>query len=224
MPLHYQTPLEVITGAPPHASVIWLHGLGANGYDFLPIVEELRGARLPPTRFVFPHAPDQPVTLNNGYVMPSWYDIIGLYQDAPEDEAGLRQSMRYVERLIAQEIARGIAPKNIVLAGFSQGGNVALNCALRYPERLAGALILSSYLGLAEQLAAQASAANRALPLFMAHGTQDDIVPPALADASRATLVNLGYAVEWHSYPMAHSVCAAEVADIGRWLGEVLPP
>jgi len=222
MPLHYQAPLEVVTAEPVRASVIWLHGLGANGYDFLPIVEELQGARLPPTRFIFPHAPDQPVTLNNGYVMPSWYDIIGLYQNAPEDEAGLRESMRYVERLIAQEIARGIAPKNIALAGFSQGGNVALNCALRYPERLAGALILSSYLGLREQLAAQASAANRALPIFMAHGTQDDIVPPALAEASRDTLVNLGYAVAWHAYPMAHTVCAAEVAAIGQWLGEVL--
>jgi len=223
MPLHYQAPLAVVTSEPVRASVIWLHGLGANGYDFLPIVEELQGAQLPPTRFIFPHAPDQAVTLNNGYVMPSWYDIVGLYQDAPEDEAGLRASMRYVEQLIAQEITRGIAPSNIVLAGFSQGGNVALNCALRYPERLAGALILSSYLGLKEQLAAQASAANRALPIFLAHGTQDDIVPLALANASRATLVNLGYAVEWHSYPMAHSVCAAEVADIGQWLREVLP-
>lgn len=223
MPLQYQTPLEVATGEPACASVIWLHGLGANGYDFLPIVEELQGANLPPTRFVFPHAPEQAVTLNNGYVMPSWYDIVGLYQNAPEDETGLRESMRYVEQLIAREIERGIAPRNIVLAGFSQGGNVALNCALRYPERLAGALILSSYLGLKDQLAAQAGAANRTLPIFMAHGTQDDIVPLALADASRSTLVNLAYAVDWHSYPMAHTVCAAEVADIGQWLGEVLP-
>jgi len=222
MPLHYQDPLEVTTREPVRASVIWLHGLGANGYDFLPIVEELQGAHLPATRFVFPHAPEQAVTLNNGYVMPSWYDIIGLSQGAPEDEAGLRESMRYVEHLIAHEIARGIAPRNIVLAGFSQGGNVALNCALRFPESLAGALILSSYLGLKEQLAAQASAANRMLPIFMAHGTQDDIVPLSLAHAARDTLTTLNYAVDWHSYPMAHTVCTAEVADIGQWLGAVL--
>lgn len=222
MPLHYQAPLEVISSEPVRASVIWLHGLGANGYDFLPIVEELQGAHLPATRFIFPHAPEQPVTLNNGHIMPSWYDITGLYQGAPEDAAGLYESMRYVESLITQEIARGIAPRYIVLAGFSQGGNVALNCALRYPEPLAGALILSSYLGIKEQLATQASAANRALPIFMAHGTQDDIVPLALAKASRETLLNLGYAVAWHRYPMAHTVCAAEVAAIGQWLGEVL--
>jgi phospholipase/carboxylesterase len=222
MPLHYPAPLEVTTREPARASVIWLHGLGANGYDFLPIVEQLQGAQLPQTRFVFPHAPEQAVTLNKGYVMPSWYDIVGLYQDAPEDEAGLRASMRYVESLIAGEIARGIAPRHIVLAGFSQGGNVALNCALRYPEPLAGALILSSYLGLGDQLASQASTANRALPIFLAHGAQDDIVPPALAEISRVTLVNLGYAVEWHAYPMAHSVCPAEIADIGQWLDKVL--
>lgn len=221
MPLNYQPPLEVVTREPAHYSVIWLHGLGANGYDFLPIVDELTGAHLPPTRFVFPHAPEQAVTLNGGYVMPSWYDIIGLHDQAPEDEAGLRESMRYVEQLIAREIARGVATQHIVLAGFSQGGNVALNCALRYPEPLAGALILSSYLGLKGQLADQASPANRTLPIFMAHGTQDDIVPYAFASASRDTLSHLGYAVEWHHYPMTHTVSSAEIAAIGQWLGKV---
>lgn len=220
--LTYRTPLEVETGAPPSASVIWLHGLGADGFDFLPIVDELDAARLPPTRFVFPHAAEQPVTWNSGYVMPSWYDIIGLHANAPEDEAGLRASMAYVERLIEGELRRGIPARRIVLAGFSQGGNVALNCALRYPEALAGALILSSYLGLKDRLAAEASAANRALPVFMAHGTADDIVPYALAQDSRETLARLGYRVAWREYPMPHTVCPQEVTDIGNWLAKVL--
>ena len=222
MPLHYAAPLEVVTREPARFSIIWLHGLGANGYDFLPIVEELDSARLPPIRFVFPHAPEQAVTLNGGYVMPSWYDIIGLHPAAPEDEAGIRESMRYVDALIAGEIARGIAPRHIVLAGFSQGGNVALNCALRYPERLAGALILSAYLGLPDQLPAEANAANRTLPIFMAHGAQDDIISDAFATASRDALDRLGYAVAWHAYPMAHTICATEVTDIGQWLQAVL--
>ena len=179
--------------------------------------------RLPATRFIFPHAPDQAVTLNGGHVMPSWYDIMGLHNAAPEDAAGLRASMHYVDSLIAGEIERGIAPQHIVLAGFSQGGNVALNCALRYPQRLAGALILSSYLGLRDQLSAQASAANRNLPIFMAHGTQDDIVPLDFAQAGRDTLNDLGYAVVWQTYPMAHSVCNEEIDAISRWLKNVLP-
>ena len=220
MTLHYPTPLEVVTQQPVHASVIWLHGLGANGYDFLPIVEQL--GSLPPTRFIFPHAPDQAVTLNGGHVMPSWYDLTGLHQAAPEDEAGLRASMQYVDTLIAQEIARGIAPQRIVLAGFSQGGNVALNCALRYPQRLAGALILSSYLGLPARLADEAHAANRSLPILMLHGTQDDVVPLDFAQASRQTLSGLGYQIAWQTYPMAHSVCDEEVASISHWLNAVL--
>jgi phospholipase/carboxylesterase len=220
--LSYRAPLEVETGDSPTASVIWLHGLGANGFDFLPIVDELAVARLPPTRFVFPHAADQPVTLNGGYVMPSWYDIIGLYPDAPEDEAGMRASMAYLDRLIERELQRGVISRRIVLAGFSQGGNIALNSALRYPQPLAGALILSSYLGLKHRLAAEASAANRALPVFMAHGDADDIVPYALADGSRAILTKLGYRVEWHDYAMPHTVCAQEVVDIGEWLAKVL--
>jgi len=224
MPLHYPSPLEVITREPVRNSVIWLHGLGANGYDFLPIVDELEPASLAPTRFVFPHAAEQAVTLNGGHVMPSWYDIIGLDAAAAEDEVGLRTSMQYLDNLIAREIERGIAPQHIVLAGFSQGGNVALNCALRYPERLAGALILSSYLGLRQQLSAQANSANRSLPIFMAHGLQDDIVPLPFAQIARGTLDSLDYAIDWHSYPMAHSVCSEEINDIRRWLKDVLKP
>ena len=222
MPLHCQTPLEVVTREPVRNSIIWLHGLGANGYDFLPIVDELGPASFTPSRFVFPHAPEQAVTLNGGQVMPSWYDIIGLNAAAAEDEVGLRASMQYLDSLIAREIERGIAPQHIVLAGFSQGGNVALNCALRYPQRLAGALILSSYLGLRDQLSVQASSANRTLPIFMAHGLQDDIVPLPFAQIARSTLDSLDYAIDWHSYPMAHSVCSAEINDIRHWLSGIL--
>ena len=221
MTLHYQTPLEVVTREPVRASVIWLHGLGANGNDFLPIVDELGSTHLAPTRFIFPHAPAQAVTLNGGYSMPSWYDIISLTEGAVEDERGLRRSMRYVDSLIAREIERGILPEHIVLAGFSQGGNVALNCALRYPQRLAGALILSSYLGLPDQLSTQASPANRTLPIFMAHGTQDNIVPLALAQIARDTLKHLTYPIAWHTYPMAHSVCPTEINDIRQWLIDI---
>lgn len=223
MQLAYRPPLEATTGDPPDASVIWLHGLGADGSDFLPIVEEmLARVTLPPTRFVFPHAAAQPVTLNNGYVMPSWYDIMGLHGDAVEDEAGIRESVRYLDTLIAHECALGIAPARIVLAGFSQGGNIALNCALRHPRRLAGALILSSYLGLRDKLAHEASAANRDLPIFMAHGALDDIVPAHWAAGSRDVLLGLGYDVDWREYPMPHSVCEQEIADIGAWLARVL--
>ena len=220
--LSYRVPLEVETGDSPIASVIWLHGLGANGFDFLPIVDELAVARLPPTRFIFPHAAEQPVTLNGGYVMPSWYDIIGLHAGAPEDEAGIRTSLAYLDRLIENELQRGVISQRIVLAGFSQGGNIALNSALRYPQPLAGALILSSYLGLKDRLAADASPTNHALPIFMAHGTADDIVPYTLAADSRALLTKLGYQVDWHEYAMPHTVCAQEVVDIGKWLASVL--
>ena len=223
MSLNYREPLEVTSSnEPPRASVIWLHGLGADGSDFLPIVRELKHAHLPPTRFVFPHAAEQAVTLNSGYVMPSWYDIIGLHDTAPEDELGIRASVQYLDRLVLREVERGIAPRHIVLAGFSQGGNIALNCALRYPQTLAGALILSSYLGLKNKLAQEASAANRKLPIFMAQGTQDDIVPYAFARASHDTLSALGYLVEWHAYPMSHTVCPDEVSDMGAWLRAAL--
>lgn len=220
--LSYPTPLEVVTGDAPRASIIWLHGLGANGSDFLPIVDELDVSRLPPTRFIFPHAAEQPVTLNGGYVMPSWYDIVGLQAGAPEDEIGIRASLVYLERLIDLEVQRGIAAHHIVLAGFSQGGNIALNAALRYPQALAGALILSSYLSLQAHVAVEASAANQNVPIFMAHGTADDVVPYALANNARACLTTLGYRVEWHEYAMSHTVCAPEIVDIGNWLVKTL--
>lgn len=215
-------PLEATTGDSPRASVIWLHGLGADGYDFLPIVDQLDLAGLVDLRFVFPHAPLLPVTLNNGCVMPAWYDVIAIRADAPEDEAGIRASARTLETLIAREGARGIPAHRIVLAGFSQGGVIALHTALRHERRLAGALILSSYLALPDRLAAEASTANRDLPIFMAHGTLDNIVPESLARRSERRLTELGYEVEWHDYAMAHSVCPEEIADIGNWLKRVL--
>jgi len=215
-------PVEVETGPRPVASIIWLHGLGADGHDFLPIVDELDLSRLPPLRFVFPHAPLRPVTWNFGRVMPAWYDIIAIGPGAPEDEAGIRDAARSVEDLIAREAARGVAPRRVVLAGFSQGGAVALYTALRHPARLAGALVLSSYLPLAATLAGEASVANRDLPIFLAHGTADDIVPLTLAEQTRRRLEALGYPVEWHTYPMAHTVCGPEIADIGTWLARVL--
>ncbi len=220
--LTYRAPLEIETADAPTASVIWLHGLGADGSDFVPIVDELKLDRLPPTRFIFPHAAAQAVTWNGGHVMPSWYDIIGLYANAPEDEAGLRASVAYIGQLIATELQRGIASQRIVLAGFSQGGNVALNVALRYPQPLAGALILSSYLGLQSYLKAEASAANHALPILMAHGTHDDVVPYAMANQARATLTALGYTVVWREYAMSHTVCPQEVSDISDWIASVL--
>lgn len=220
--LTYRPPLEIETADAPTASVIWLHGLGADGSDFVPIVDELALDRLPPTRFIFPHAAAQAVTWNGGHVMPSWYDIIGLYANAPEDEAGLRASVAYIGQLIATELQRGITSQRIVLAGFSQGGNVALNAVLRYPQPLAGALILSSYLGLQSYLKAEASVANRALPILMAHGTHDDVVPYALANQARATLTALGYTVGWREYAMSHTVCPQEVTDIGNWIANAL--
>lgn len=222
MPLTYRDPLQVSTADAPTHSVIWLHGLGADGSDFLPVLEEFDLDRLPPLRFIFPHAPLQAVTINQGYVMPSWYDILALDKRAAEDEAGLLASVAYLNKLIENETARGIAEQNIVLAGFSQGGNVALNTALRHPRRLAGALILSSYLGLPHKLAGAVSAANRDLPIFMAHGIQDDVVSYAYAQASHAVLEDLNYAVAWHEYPMRHTLCAPEIQDIETWLARVL--
>ena len=215
-------PLEESTGDNPQASIIWLHGLGADGYDFLPIAKELDLGNLPAVRFIFPHAPLMPVTLNGGYVMPAWYDIVGLDRNAPEDETGIRASAAHVESLIAVENARGIPSERIVLAGFSQGGVIALHAALRHGQRLAGALILSSYQALRNTLPEEASGANRELPIFMAHGSLDNIVAESLAVDSEQRLTALGYPVEWHRYAMAHSVCPEEISDIGIWLQRVL--
>ena len=210
--------LEIEAGASPRAAVIWLHGLGADGHDFEPIVPELGMPAAPAVRFVFPHAPLQPVAINRGAVMRAWYDVTG---DGRQDAEGIRASQVRVEALIARERARGIAARSIVLAGFSQGGAMALHTGLRYPERPAGILALSCYLPLPETLEREASQATRDVPIFMAHGTQDPVIPLSWAMRSRDRLGALGYAVEWHEYPMPHSVCAEEIADIGRWLKRV---
>jgi len=200
------------------AAVIWLHGLGADGYDFVPIVDELR---LPPTmsvRFIFPHARPRPVTINNGFVMRAWYDITGLGPDRKEDDAGIRESAGVVNGYIEQQNARGVATERIVIAGFSQGGAIALQASLRYPERLGGVMALSTYLPLRESVAAEASRANKDLPILMCHGLRDPMIAAAIGKASRDQLVSLGYTVEWQSYPMEHQVCMEEVHDISRWL------
>jgi phospholipase/carboxylesterase len=209
------------SGISPDATVIWMHGLGADGHDFEPIVSALD---LPPrlaVRFVFPHAPVRPVTINNGMSMRAWYDIFSL-GGGREDEAGLRATQQHIESLIARERARGIAADRIVLAGFSQGGAVALMTALRFPERLAGVMALSTYLPLAEKLAAERQLMNVDLPVFMAHGREDEVISIDRATSSRDALMALGYPVEWVSYAMGHAVCPQEVADIGAWLGRVL--
>jgi phospholipase/carboxylesterase len=214
--------IEIETGKNPAASVIWLHGLGADGNDFAPIVPELR---LPKAaiRFVFPHAPVQPVTINGGMRMRAWYDITdGAIRR--EDERGVRTSQVLIETLIAREKKRGTKAEGLVLAGFSQGGAIALHTGLRHPERIAGIMALSTYVPVAEKLSAEASAANRHVPIFMAHGTHDPVIPLARAEQSRGLLESLGYPVEWHEYGMPHSVCPEELADIGTWLGKVLGP
>jgi len=208
--------IQIETGPRPEAAIIWLHGLGADGHDFEPIVPEL--ALKKPVRFVFPHAPIRPVTINQGMRMRAWYDILQL-GGGPEDEQGLRASQKLSEALVR---AQGLPANRIVLAGFSQGGAIALLTALRYPERLAGVMALSTYLPLAPTLAAERSAANRDLPIFMAHGRYDDLIPLQRAQASREALEKLGYVVEWHDYPMPHSVCAPELADIAAFLARVL--
>jgi phospholipase/carboxylesterase len=207
---------EITTGEAPELAVLWLHGLGADGHDFEPIVPEL-GLRFP-VRFVFPHAPVRPVTINGGLPMRAWYDILGFERGAEEDAAGIRASAAAVAALVDREVERGMPSQRIVLAGFSQGGAIALHTALREPRPLAGVLALSTYLPLAATLAAERSAANARVPIFMAHGTADPILPLALGESSRRALEVQGYAVEWHVYPMAHSVCLEEVSAIGAWL------
>jgi len=213
--------LELTTAPRPTACVIWLHGLGADGNDFAPIVPELDLDDLA-IRFVFPHAPTMPVTINGGYVMRAWYDILGNDIDRREDETGVRASQAEVERLMAREVERGIAPARTVLAGFSQGGAIALQTALRQPQVLAGVMALSTYVPIASSLARERSAASVAVPIFMAHGRFDGIIPIATAQRSRDLLESLGYTVQWHAYPMEHSVCAEEIAAIGAFLRRVL--
>jgi phospholipase/carboxylesterase len=212
--------LEVETAPSPSAAVIWMHGLGADGYDFVDVPPMLGMGR--PVRFVFPHAPMQPVTINGGMVMRAWYDVRHDAGVRREDETGIRASQRRVEALIAREKTRGIQAKRLVLAGFSQGGAMALQTGLRHPERLAGVMALSCFLPLADRLPAEAAAANRDVPIFLAHGTHDPVIPLARAEHARAALEGLGYRVEWHEYHMPHSVCPEELADIGAWLARIL--
>ena len=214
--------IEIETSASPGASIIWMHGLGADGHDFVDIVPQLSLPSRPGVRFVFPHAPMRPVTINGGYVMRAWYDIRDDGGARREDPAGIRASQKSIEALIQREKERGIPAAAIVLAGFSQGGAMALHTSLRHGERLAGVMALSCSLPLADTLTAEAAPANRDVPIFMAHGTQDPMIPMARAVRARETLVGLGYRVEWHEYPMPHSVCAEEVLDISTWLGVVL--
>lgn len=211
----------------PAAAVIWLHGLGADGFDFVPLVPELGLPAGLPVRFVFPHAPVRPVTVNNGYAMRAWYDIKVLSSSAlagpgMEDVPGIRQSETVVRTLVEEQIAAGIDPLRIVIAGFSQGGAVALQTALRFPQRLAGVMALSTYLPLREVLPQEASAANRGLPILMCHGTADPIVPLTLGERSRDLLRALNYPVDWHAYPMQHQVCQQEIDDISQWLQDRL--
>ncbi len=213
--------IEIETAPNPAAAVIWMHGLGADGNDFAPIVPELALGSLPAIRFIFPHAPMQPVTINNGHVMRAWYDVsFGDLEGRSRraDEKGVRASQAGIDKLIARENERGIASRHIVVAGFSQGGAIALQAGLRYPERLAGVMALSTYLPLAETLAGEASAQNKDVPIFFAHGIQDPVIPLPIAVTSRDKLRELGYKVDWHEYPMQHSVCMQEVADISAWL------
>ena len=217
--------IEIETAPNPMAAVIWMHGLGADGNDFAPIVPELGLGAQPSIRFIFPHAPTMPVTINNGHVMRAWYDVIPgdlEGRSRKTDEKGVRASQAAIDKLIARENKRGIKTRNIVLAGFSQGGVIALQTGLRCPERVAGIMALSTYLTLAETLPAEASAANKDVPIFYAHGTHDPMIPLAMATSSRDKLIALGYKIEWHDYPMQHSVCAEEVQAIGTWLRRVL--
>ncbi|MFA6232363.1 MAG: alpha/beta hydrolase [Rhodanobacter sp.] len=212
--------IERETAPNPTFSIIWLHGLGADGNDFAPIVPELVAPSWPALRFVFPHAPVRPVTINNGAPMRAWYDIAGFDLNARQDEVGMRASFAEVEALIEREHERGVPSERIVLAGFSQGGAMALAAGLRHAEKLAGIVVLSAYLPLSAALAAERSSANDVTPIFWGHGTADPVVVLQRGVESHALLQSMGYAVDWHTYPMPHSVCAEEIADLRSWLGQ----
>ena len=214
--------IEAQTGEQPVATVLILHGLGADGRDFVPVAEQLDLSSIGPIRFLFPNAPVIPVSINGGYQMPAWYDILGADITARQDEKGMRQTQDSMNQLIEREIERGVPARRIVIAGFSQGCAMALMTGLRFPERLAGIMGLSGYLPLAAALAAERSPANADVPVFLAHGTRDGVVPLPRAIASRDALTALGYPVDWHTYEMEHSVCAEEIADMHQWLLRVL--
>jgi phospholipase/carboxylesterase len=213
--------IEIETGPRPGAAVIWLHGLGADGHDFEPIVPELGLPASKPVRFIFPHAPIRPVTINMGMRMRAWYDILQL-GGGPEDEAGIRASQVLLEELISAEKKKGLPASKIILAGFSQGGAIVLQTALRHPERLAGVMALSTYLPLFGFLEKEKHSANAGVPIFMAHGSYDNMIPMDRAERSREALEALGYKVEWHDYPMPHSVCPEEIRDIAEFLIRIL--
>ena len=214
--------VELETGPNPAGTIIWMHGLGADGHDFEPIVPELVRSGERALRFIFPHAPVRPVTLNNGYRMRAWYDIIGIDRQSRQDEAGIRGSDAAVRALIRRENERGIPSNKIVLAGFSQGGAMALYSGTRYPEKLAGIMGLSCYMLLESSFAAERNAANHTTSVFLGHGTQDPVVSLVLGEATRRLLETEGYPVEWHAYAMPHSVCPQEVMDIAAWLRRVV--
>lgn len=214
--------IEVETGPAPTATILLMHGLGADGNDFVSFCDELKLSTVGPVRFVFPNAPVMPVTINGGYRMPAWYDIVGADLTSSEDEAGLRRSQQAIDAMIEREKARGIPANRIVVAGFSQGCAMALMTGVRHKEKLAGIAGLSGYLPLAGLTASELHAANTGLPVFIGHGVHDPVVPLAAGAASRDALKLMGYDVEWHQYPMEHSVCAQEVADLNRWLLKVL--
>lgn len=214
--------VEIETAADPRHAVIWLHGLGADGHDFEPLVPELVAADWPALRFVFPHAPQRAVTINNGMRMRAWYDIAGTDLANRQDEGGVRESIAQVEALIARENTRGVASENIVLAGFSQGGAIALAAGLRHAQRLAGVIALSTYLPIHESTAQERAPANADVPLFMAHGSADPVVPMQLGMFSRDHLIALGYKIDWHSYPMGHQLSAPQIVDLRDWIGRRL--
>ena len=219
------TPLQTIelhTGDNPRASIVMLHGLGADGTDFLSLADELDLAAVGPLRWIFPRAPVMPVTINNGYAMRAWYDILGTDLVRREDEAGLRASIAAVHALLDREVSRGVAPQRIVLAGFSQGCAITLGAGLRYPQRLAGLAGLSGYLPLAASTAAERHGANRTTPVFLAHGQRDPVVTLARGEAARDLLVADQQPLQWHTYPMEHSVCMEELRDLQQWLLQVL--
>lgn len=214
--------VETETGADPRFAVIWLHGLGADGNDFVPIVPELVAKDWPSIRFVFPHAPKRPITINMGMTMRGWYDITGMEIAQKQDEIGIRDSITHLEALIAREIGRGIPASRIFLAGFSQGAAMVLSGGLRHRESLAGIIALSGYLPLEKQLADERSPENANIPLFIGHGSVDPVVPQTLGMLTRDFLRSLGYTVNWHSYPMAHQVCAEEISDLRNWIGQCI--
>jgi phospholipase/carboxylesterase len=216
--------IEIETGACPTYAIVWLHGLGADGSDFVPIVNELELLSEKSIRFIFPHAPERPVSLNNGYIMRAWYDIFRPDFRNYQDESGIRSSQKMVDVLIEREIQRGIDSKHIVLAGFSQGGAMALQAGLRQTNSLAGIIALSSYLPLMETLSTEACAVNASIPIFMAHGIYDAVIPIAHAIASRERLLAANYPLEWYEYPMDHTVCQQEIVDISQWLQRIIEP